>query len=577
MKLACKNTEWISDYQALKSDRNEEKFKNVKKSARTPPLSTKSSLKNIEDDLSSLSDKELKTPSRRSVRIETPSLRSPETLTPDLSARPKSRAISSANTSIKHQNNEWDHLSIEDLNFDSEKDTIDVKSLPNTPAKTKVSIGWKDDGITIPRPFQMTVRDEEEKIVDELLSSKQTKKERSEMFKAHPVPIESQIPLFDKIMADQEYKNHLVRERSKAALMAQMQPFSFTKRDEELQALTKRFSKSSPCIFYQPEEKKIKQFKAKPIPKSLFSNYIYEKMYEDDFYRTLQKKIRAEEMLKNASLPPSMAKREKNKTIYDVCPRSFRNLDVEELIGFEKKKRRPLPDYKKIQEDFEKQLEELKSEFISTSPRPFKFKKRKNKYAKASSSSGSSRTNSASALGAVSRSNLAAVLRMESAKKRLEDRMSEKLEEARIKEEARWREKLLRQKPVWQALAFSHEEDLAMRLRMRKEEERLRNEEHRLRMELMMGRVSQQPTLFERQSKIQFPQTKEEILEQMYREYNLKKNDGKMEKLVDEYLREVKDEAIQVLIDDKVENDEILTEKESNVEEKEKCESLSSS
>lgn len=31
-------------------------------------------------------------------------------------------------------------------------------------------------------------------------------KEKQEMFRAHPVPIESQIPLFDKLMADQEYK-----------------------------------------------------------------------------------------------------------------------------------------------------------------------------------------------------------------------------------------------------------------------------------------------------------------------------------------------------------------------------------
>lgn len=80
--------------------------------------------------------------------------------------------------------------------------------------------------------------------------------------------------------------------------------------------------------------------------------------------------------------------------------------------------------------------------------------------------------------------------------------MMKKLEEAKLKEEARWREKLMRKKPVWQALAYSHEEDLAMRLQLRKDEERLRNEEHRMRMELMLGRVNQQPTLFERQSQV---------------------------------------------------------------------------
>lgn len=63
----------------------------------------------------------------------------------------------------------------------------------------------------------------------------------------------------------------------------------------------------------------------------------------------------------------------------------------------------------------------------------------------------------------INRSNLAAVLRIQSAKKRMEMEMTRRLEEAKLKEEARWREKLMRKKPVWQTLAYSHEEDLAMR------------------------------------------------------------------------------------------------------------------
>lgn len=102
----------------------------------------------------------------------------------------------------------------------------------------------------------------------------------------------------------------------------------------------------------------------------------------------------------------------------------------------------------------------------------------------------------------LNRSNLAALLRVQSARKRLEMEMCKKLEEAKLKEEARWREKLMRKKPVWQSLAYSHEEDLAMRLQLRRDEEKLRSEEHRLRMQLMLGRVNRQPTLFERQSQV---------------------------------------------------------------------------
>lgn len=91
---------------------------------------------------------------------------------------------------------------------------------------------------------------------------------------------------------------------------------------------------------------------------------------------------------------------------------------------------------------------------------------------------------------------------MNSFRQKLEMEMMRKLDEAKIKDEARFREKLFRKKPVWQTLTYSHEEDLAMRLQLRRDEERLRNEEHRLRMQMMLGRVNQQPTLFERQSQV---------------------------------------------------------------------------
>lgn len=79
-----------------------------------------------------------------------------------------------------------------------------------------------------------------------------------------------------------------MRERSKALLQAQMRPFSFTRRDEEIQEiqkLSKGLSKSSPSLFLDDPPIKVQKFKAKPIPKNLFSNYIYKKMHEDEFYR----------------------------------------------------------------------------------------------------------------------------------------------------------------------------------------------------------------------------------------------------------------------------------------------------
>ncbi|KAK9878516.1 hypothetical protein WA026_022412 [Henosepilachna vigintioctopunctata] len=553
MKLANRDSEWVNDYQLMKigSKALDTKCSTPKsKPFCTTPILTKKSknCKNFEDvDIISLSDKETKPSSRRSVRIETPmsmkSMKSSSNSSPELFKRPKSAILSSPSPSMK-ESNEWSKLSDEEMKIDT-----DIRKNLCSPVPKKVSQDEENCGITIPKPFQMTVRDEENQIVEKCLSEMKVskKKEKPEMFKAHSVPIKSQIPLFDKIMADQEYKNHLVRERRKAEILSQMRPFSFTDRDEEIQAISKRLSKSSPCIFPADNTEEVKQFKAKPVPKNLFSNYIYHKMYEDEFYRSLQKKIRSAEMLKASSLPPSMAKREQHKKIYDVCPKSYKTMVYdEEFPEFMRTKR--IPDFQKFHDRYDKELEELKNEFISTSPRPFKFRRSKSKCKKdkATSSTSSSRTNSASGLRAISRSNLAAVLRIESARKRLRDHMDQKLEEARLKEEARWREKIMRKKPIWQALAFTHEEDLAMRLRLRKEEDRLRKEEHRLRMELMFGRVNQQPTLFERQSLVKFPANKEEVLDTIYKEYAAKPRRSISDLSCNYYYNDVKGEGTQV-------------------------------
>ncbi|CAH1956560.1 unnamed protein product [Acanthoscelides obtectus] len=428
----------------------------------------------------------------------------------------------------------------------------------------------------------MTVRDEELKIVDELYGKIRKPNEKPEMFKAHDVPIESQVPLFDKIMADQERRSFLTKRRRKAELQAQMKPFSFTKRDEEIQELTRELSRSTPNLYYEPPLK-IKKFKAKPIPKNLFSNYIYKKMHEDEFYRALQKRIRAEEMLRAASLPPSMAKREKSKPKMDVCPRSYRDNEKEEKSL---RKVGKIPNFKAYHDQLERELEELKNEFISTSPKPFKFKtskrndkrgKRSYRHSSASSKSSSTKTPSSSSLDVVpslNRSNLAAVLRIQSARRKLEMDMLRKLEEARLKEEARWKEKLMRKKPVWQALAYSHEEDLAVRLHLRREEERLRNEEFRNRMQMMLGRVNRQPTLFERQSQIKYPKTKDELVEQLYNDYGISKKSRKKLLTASEMrsLVEMKDEAIQAFLEENDKYGAVRINKNGSFEEKEKCE-----
>lgn len=152
--------------------------------------------------------------------------------------------------------------------------------------------------------------------------------------------------------------------------------------------------------------------------------------------------------------------------------------------------------------------------------------------------------------------------------------MCKKLDEVKWREEARLRENLMRKKPVWSMLAFSHEEDLAMRLQLRRDEEFLRNQENRQRMQNMLGRVNQQPTLFERQSHVSHHPTHDLLSTSWFcfqkkipkftsERYSRSPKDSESS----ERRFYVKDEAVQAKFDD---CNDIYSEEDDSEEEKEK-------
>lgn len=163
---------WMEDCKKLRSNNDrEKKVRSPQKSSLKPfcatPTINKPYKQHDEDDsFISTSDKEVvnKPPSRRSVRIESPSEKiSPENSPEVEYFRSKSRAnISSASSKGKNSfcnDNAWDDITMDDLKLDSQRATPleGTRSAPSSPNKCKQSVGWKDT-ITIPKPFQMTIR-----------------------------------------------------------------------------------------------------------------------------------------------------------------------------------------------------------------------------------------------------------------------------------------------------------------------------------------------------------------------------------------------------------------------------------
>ncbi|CAH0594199.1 unnamed protein product [Chrysodeixis includens] len=326
-------------------------------------------------------------------------------------------------------------------------DEFRTRSMPSSPLRMKRagSPTRRRKSITIPKPFKMTERDEEERIVTELRCLRKSfsedmldqKRERKK-FRAKPVPVESRIPLYDKIL-------------------------------------------------------------------------------EDQAMRSMNKRIRAEEMLRSANYPGSMAARDRSRL---STPAAHSDLPIDPSpcapsVSSSDRQRCSSPT-----KDRKKREKYPKEDFITTSPQPFRFNtadraaKKMHDVAMKMYSENKSTESGTSGIGngpgaraysaldlrasASGRSNLAALLRAEAVRRRFEMEAARHLAEQRRRNEMRQRDRQLRSKPAWHLVKNNHEEDIAMRLQTRRDEERMRREEFLHEMELMYGRVQQQPMLFER-------------------------------------------------------------------------------
>ncbi|XP_013170950.1 PREDICTED: protein FAM161A isoform X1 [Papilio xuthus] len=312
-----------------------------------------------------------------------------------------------------------------------------------------------------------------------------------------------------------------------------MKPFSFTRREENGMAEV-----CERAVHILPKPKKKKRFKARPVPKNLFSNYFYDKKKQDEFFRSMNRRIRSEEMLRSANYPGNMATRDRSRL---STPAAHSDLPVDPSPAAPS----TLSSDRARCSSPSKGCKSSKDDFITTSPQPFRFKTaaRANQKVCLNSSKISEQTNcnyivyddkwflalqmldiaqkvyqsgkntdsfsdciakprvySALELkgAAAGRSNLAALLRAESVRRRFEIEAANSLAEQRRRIELRQRDRQLRSKPAWHLVKNNHEEDIAMRLQTRRDEERMRREEFLHEMELMYGRVQQQPLLFER-------------------------------------------------------------------------------
>lgn len=233
---------------------------------------------------------------------------------------------------------------------------------------------WKHR-VTVPKPFQMTLREAERrkrgiKTRSEIeLENAELRRQLEDLiecqrkFRASPVPAHVHLPLYEELQERKEERRRSTREREEQHLRIIQKPFSFLER-ERLKKEQKQLRHPQPS-----DQEKVKPFKAKPVPKSVYIAASGEQMKEDQLYRSIKIKMRAQELLHSASMPPSMLARrlsERKKT---------KDGNAEE----DKKSHRPqinkeVPDFNASYRRFQKHLEKRKEVKPTTTCEPFELK-----------------------------------------------------------------------------------------------------------------------------------------------------------------------------------------------------------
>ena len=294
--------------------------------------------------------------------------------------------------------NMWENFSVDEY-------------VPYTPVKKSRNLKEWSPTVTIPEPFQMTLRDEikskrkskrVEKIEQEKLEKRLLEEvELQKRIRPIPVPPTTFLPLYNEFAEKEEKRRMYVRDLSKKILKSTEKPFSFIKR-EEVKKEIKRSQSVNDVRKFRKKASERKQFKANPYPDKLFALTWADKMAEQDEYRKIKIKLRAQETLAQSSLPLNMKTRSGTAKYFQSGEKTKRL--KEELKKLKKKSFRPeindsIPDYKELHRKFERELAERKTVSSRTIFEPFdlqtgKIPQRRTKFLNSTGTSNQSKDSS---------------------------------------------------------------------------------------------------------------------------------------------------------------------------------------
>ncbi|XP_071498894.1 protein FAM161B-like [Diadema antillarum] len=424
--------------------------------------------------------------------------------------------------------NMWDDFNVD--SYAPRSRSLSRSSARSSTSQQSKSKEWSPK-ITIPKPFSMTMREssiEQKKTTRASMEVEQKRLDREKQeeiecqkkFKATPVPAHTFLPLYDELMSQQAEKSKTNRDKSKQKILETQKPFKLTD--------TKKHHRSHSAPLSM--KTKTPKFKAKPVPMSVFDPRVDERILEEEEYRKIRIQMRAEEMLRQSTLPPNMQIRGKEYT--DGKLRMSKMREREKLAfltsdhKFQPQVNGEIPDYDELYHRFQAEVQRKKREKEPTVVEPFNLRTARIPSRKAKiiaemedeermrkealrgtlSKSASLRRSIDSGDTIPSKTTASTELRKSVTARALMDKAEKEKAELEKQRQQRYKQKRLQRFIASKAQANDTSRSLEAtnheKLRQYKQADKEREEEYERELQEMMARIESRPLLFERETEL---------------------------------------------------------------------------
>ncbi|MEE6494191.1 hypothetical protein FKM82_017045 [Ascaphus truei] len=228
--------------------------------------------------------------------------------------------------------------------------------VPNAQERPKTANTDPSFSITVPRPFQMTLREAERRdklpktpvFSDPVDLQSQEDTECLKQFRAQPVPAHVFLPLYKELVEENETRRKMDVQKRRDFLLSTQEPFSFIAKEEERRKETRQRSLTAP-----PGKEHSRKQK---IPKSVLDPIFSEKLKEVELYRIITRQMRAKDLMQNSAAPIDLRKGKRDPHSSISLKTQEKQLGfLQQNLTFQPRTNPTVPDFDRLYRSFQKE------------------------------------------------------------------------------------------------------------------------------------------------------------------------------------------------------------------------------